>query len=79
VAIRELARGRIRCGIADAGIGGDGDDLLDRRAAVIPNFDFVRQVFPFGGGCDGTLLGRPSSRSLGGPGRKFRLPRALPN
>jgi len=47
VAIRELARGRVIRGIADAGIGGDGDDLLDRRAAVIPNFDFVRQVFPF--------------------------------
>jgi hypothetical protein len=29
VAIRELARGRIICGIADAGIGGDGDCSTD--------------------------------------------------
>src|SRR5262245_52831857 len=32
--------------ITDAGIGGDRDDLLNRGAGLVPDFDLVRQILP---------------------------------
>jgi hypothetical protein len=46
VTIRILTRRRVVRRITDAGIGGYRDNLLNRGACLVPNFDFVRQIVP---------------------------------
>jgi hypothetical protein len=74
VAVRVLACRRIICRITDAGIGGDRDDLLNRGAGLVPNFDLVGQIFPIDRtGRAGARRGISSSRSPGGARRNSPL------
>src|SRR5262249_30694476 len=66
--VRKLARRRVIGCIADAGIGRDGNDLLDESAGFVPDFDLVGQVRRHE-----ELLAAPSSRSPGGGASRQNL------
>src|SRR5262249_41463045 len=67
VTIRVFAGCSIVRRITNAGIGRHCDDLLNRGASLVPNFDFVRQIFPI----DRNWPGRSAaSRSPGGLRRR---------
>jgi hypothetical protein len=59
VTVRVLACSRVIRRITDAGTGGDRDDLLNRGAGLVPNFDFVGQILPI----DRNGLGRSTARN----------------